>query len=158
MIYHVIIALNGEWNRKVGKIISLLEKKGMKFADIKETESHSSSFTILSELILKSKLDELEAMNFYRKNFTFEELEKEIKHLHGNHVELFFESDHESINPNGLWELIVEKIFHGGKKMPLMFVTMSGDENGFNDSFIPNLFEPDGPCYLPVRTLMPLGQ
>ena len=157
MIYHVIIALNSEWNRKVGKIISLLERMGMNFTEIKRTENCLSGFTVLSELILESKLDELEAMEFYRERFSSDDLKKQIKHLHGNHVELFFESDDESTNSNGLWELIVEKVFHGGKKMPLMFVSMSGDENGFNGSFIPNLFEPDEPRYLPARTLIPLG-
>ena len=158
MIYHVIIALNGEWNRKVGKIISLLEKMGMKFIGIESIENRLSGFTILSELILESKLDELEAMEFYRGNFSYDDLKKQIRHLHGNHVELLFESEDESTNQNKLWELIVEKIFHGNKKMPLMFVTTSSGENGFNDSFIPNLFEPDEPCYLPARTLIPLEQ
>lgn len=157
MVYHVIIAY-GEWNRKVGKIISLLEKKGMQFNEIKRTESSLPGFTILSELILKSKLNELEAMKFYREEFTPEELDEKIKYLHGNHVELFFESDNASIDPNELWELVVEKVFHGGKNLPLMFVTMSGDENGFSGSFIPNLFDPEEPRYLPARTLVPFGQ
>lgn len=158
MVYHVIIALNSEWNRKVGKIISLLERMGMKFTGIKTPENRLSDFTILSELILESKLNELEAMEFYRKNFSPYELKKEIKHLHGNHIELFFETDDKSINPNEVWEFIIEKVIYESKKIPLMFVTVSSDENGLNNSFIPNLFELEKPCYLPVRTLIPLGQ
>ena len=131
---------------------------GMNFTEIKRTENCLSGFTVLSELILESKLDELEAMEFYHERFTPDDLKKEIKHLHGNHVELFFEDNGKSFDANELWESIVEKVFHKGKKLPLMFVVTSDGENGFDRSFIPNLFEPDEPRYLPARTLIPFGQ
>jgi len=159
MVYHVIIALNSVGKMRVGNIISLLEKKGLELIEIQKkiTPSKAKEFTDLGQLILQYKLNEMEAMVFYRGKFASDVLKKEIKYFYENHIELFFENDEESVDPNELWEFIVEKVFHGGKDVPLMFVTTSSGENGFNGSFIPNMFESDGPCYLPARTLIPLG-
>lgn len=160
MVYHVIIALNNTGDRRVGDVISLLEKKGLKLVDYqkKVTSPKVREFPDVRQIALQYQLNEMEAMVFYRQKFTPEVLKKKISHFYGNHVELFFENDGNSIDPNELWESIVEKVFHGGRKLPIMFVTTSSGEDGINISFIPNSFDPDGSCYLPSRTLMPLGQ
>lgn len=160
MVYHVIIALNSVGKRRVGNIISLLEKKGLELVEIQKkiTPSKAKEFTDLGQLILQYKLNEMEAMVFYRGKFSSDALKKEIKYFYENHVELFFENDMGSIDPNELWEFIVEKVFHGDKNVPLMFVTTSSGENGFSGSFIPNLFDPEEPRNLPARTLVPFGQ
>ena len=159
MVYHVIIDLDDLGKRRVGKVISLLEKMEFEFVEIKKKMAlHSGKeFAGIGQFILKSKLKDLEAMNFYHERFVGE-LDKKIEHLYANNVELFFEKEGKQPNPNELWELIVDKVFDRGRDMPIMFVVTAEDENGFDGSFIPNDFEPEAHEYYNPRTLMPLGK
>ena len=80
MIYHVIIALNSEGKRKVGRVVSVIESKGLDLVKIrrKETSSGGSPYQeaprrYLSELPadlqtafrLKKKPEKLDQKNCY---------------------------------------------------------------------------------------------
>ena len=159
MVYHVIIDLEDLGKRRVGKVISLLEKMGFEFVEIKKrTTLHSGKeFSGIGQFILKSKLKDLEAMNFYHERF-IGELDEKIEHLYANNVELFFEKEGNLVDPDELWELVVDKVFDKSKDMPVIFVVTTGDGDGFDGSFIPNDFEPEAHEYYNPRTLMPLGK
>jgi len=159
MVYHVIIDLDDLGKRRVGKVISLLEKMGFEFVEIKKriTLHSGNEFSGIGQFILKSKLKDLEAMNFYHERFVGI-LDEKIEHLYGNNVELFFENEEKQFEPNELWEVIVDKVFEKGKDMPIIFVVTTGDGDGFDGSFIPNDFEPEAHEYYNPRTLMPLGK
>ena len=158
MVYHVIIALNSVGKRKVGEVISLLEKKGLEFVEIrkKSTSVKVTEFPDMKLLILQHMLDEMEAMEFYRLRFSQDVLKKKITHFYGNHVDLSLDSGEKSFNSNELWQDIVEYVFDGGKKLPIMFVAEMSDEDGFNGSIIPDDFEPHE--YFNPRTAIPLGK
>jgi len=155
MLYHVIIDLNSLGKRRVGKIISLMESEGFEFLEIKKTESASSKdFFGVEPLILQSKLQELEAMNFYQETMSPEALRRNIGHLYGNHVELFFEKGEKDVDPNDLWELIIDKVYNQGKEMPIIFVATTYEENGLDESFIPSNFGLE-PVYFNSHAVIP---
>lgn len=158
MVYHVIIALNSVGKRRVGIIISLLENKGLELVEIRKRSSNAfcKEYTDVDQLVLQSKLNELEAMSFYQEKFHPEVLSKKMKHFYQNHVELFFEGE-VVINPNNIWELICKEFFLDGREIPIMFVTTSSGENGINISLIPDEFESRDPLYMDPKKLVPLG-
>jgi len=160
MVYHLIIALNSAGKRRVGQIISILEKRGLEFLEIKKRVSlyPGKEFPTIGQLIFQAKLDEQESMNFYREKFDAEVLEKKIKHFYRNNVELLFESEEKKFDPNELWEEIAEHVFDNGRKLPLMFVVTTSEDDGFDGSFIPEDFELECRVRIDIRTLMPLGK
>lgn len=160
MRYNLIIALDGDGNRNVGQIISVCEKKGLELIEIKKKEAHHScrDSLDLGQFILLGKLQELEAMNFYREKFDPVTLNKKIKHFYKNHVELSFDAGEKIIDSNNLWEVIAEQSFDNGKNLPIMFFVAMSDENGLDNSFVPNDFEPNYHYYFNPRTAIPLGK
>lgn len=160
MVYHVIIALNSVGKRKVGEIVSMLEKRGLEFIEIRKkvTSAKVIEFPDVNQLIFQYKLYEMEAMECYRSKFSQDVLKKKINHFYGNHVELFFDAGEEIIDSNELWESIAEQCFDKGRKLPIMFVIAMSDENSFAGSFISDDFEPDAHDYFNPRTAIPLGK
>lgn len=158
MVYSVIISLNSVGKRRVGDIISVLERRGLEFLEIRKkiTSNSCKEFPTVDQLILKAKLQELEAMEFYHEKFDADVLDKKINYFYGNHVELFFESGEKIVDPNELWEFIAEFVFDKGRKLPIMFVVATSEENGFEGSFIPDDFEAEGMCRIDIRTITPL--
>ena len=158
MVYHVVIALNSVGKRRVGEIISILESKKLEFLEIKKRMPlhFCKEFPTVGQLIFQAKLDEQEAMNFYREKFEAEVLDKKIKHFYRNNVELLFESGEKKLDPNELWEEIAEHVFDNGRKLPLMFVMTTSEDDCFDGSFIPEDFELECQVRIDIRTLMPL--
>lgn len=158
MVYNVIIALNSMGKRRSGEVISLLEKKGLEFVEIRKkiTPDKVTEFPDVKSLIFRHMLDELEAMDCYRQRFSQDVLTKKINHFYGNHVELSFDSGEKVFDSNELWQDIAEHVFDNGKKLPIMFVVVVSDENGFIDSIISDDFEPHE--YFNPRTAIPLGK
>ena len=105
-----------------------------------------------------TRVNELEAMVFYHKIFTEDVLKRKITHFFRNHVELFFENEEKIIDPNELWEAVRKEVFSNDGKLPIMFVVMSGGENGVNMSFIPDSFDLEDHNYFNPRTAIPLGE
>jgi len=160
MVYHVIIALNSVGKRRVGQIISTLEEKGLELVEIRKKTTHPRvvEFPDVKQLVLQYQLNELEAMVFYHKIFTEDVLKRKITHFFRNHVELFFENEKKVIDPNELWEIVRKEVFPNDGKLPIMFVVMSGGENGVNMSFIPDSFDLEDHNYFNPRTAIPLGE
>ena len=160
MIYHVIIAQNSVGKRRVGEIISQLEKKGLEFLEIRKKSGDSRIYDRLNlnMLVLQSRLEELEAMDYYHAKFSRAVLEKKLIHFFMNNVELFFEGDGKSLDPHGLWISLSKGVFRNGRKLPIMFVVTSIGKNGLYESFIPENLDFDcvSSCVL-RRTLMPTG-
>jgi hypothetical protein len=136
MIYHVIIdSLNVE-QEKLEKIALLLKERGFEFLEIRNRILQSfSTVPTMGQVISQAKLNEQEAMDFYRWKYDAEDLEKKIKHFNKNHTEIFFESGEKNIDSNEIWEDIAEHVFNG--QLPLMFVVVTGEENGLYKPFIP---------------------
>ena len=147
MVYNVIIALNSTGKRRVGNVISVLERNGLELVEIRKKSTHPlcREFADINLLLLQNKLNDLKAMDFYREKFSSNVLVKKLRHFYGNHVELFFENEDRFIDPDELWEKC-KNTFENQRKFPIMFVTTTSGENGFNSSFIPDSFEPDGLC------------
>ena len=158
MVYHVIVALNSVGKRRVGGIISLLEGKGLELVEIRKkiTSPRMTEFSDMKRFILQYQLNEMEAMMFYRKKFSPEVLKRKMDYFYGNYVELFFENDGKSLDPNELWKNISKNVFGNGRKLPIMFVVKSGGDNGIDIPFF-DQFEPVEPCHFNPRTLVPLG-
>ena len=160
MVYHVVIALNSVGKRRVGRIISMLESRKLEFLEIKKRRSlyFGKEFPTIGQLVFQAKLNEQEAMNFYREKFDAEVLEKKIKHFYRNNVELLFDSGEKKFDSNELWEEIAEHVFDNGRKLPLMFVVTTSEDDGFDGSFIPEDFDLECQGRIDIRTLMPLGK
>jgi len=158
MIYHVIIALNSEGKRKVGRVVSVLESKGLDLVKIrrKETSSKAMEFPDEKMFVIMYQLERLEAMNYYRHRFDDGVIKKKLDHLFGNHVELVFDSGESVLDQNELWEAIAEYAFDNAKKLPFMFVVMTNGANGFDGSFFPSNFEPEEQNYFNHRSAIPL--
>jgi len=158
MLYHVIIALNSAGKRKVGEVVSLLEKKGLDFVDIKKKVTPSGrEFPDINLLVLQTKLNELKEMEFYLEKFSLDVLHRKINHFYGNHVELFFESEGKFIEPYALWKAISQKAF-SRRKLPLMFVVVGADENGVYTPFVPSMDCMLQPFRVDLRTIVPIGR
>jgi hypothetical protein len=155
MLYHVIIALNRVGQRKVGPIISVLEKRGLELVEIRKKVSSSNveSLPNLKQLVVQYQLNELDAMEWYRKKFTDLALQKMLNRLFRNHVELFFESEVD-LDSHELWETIRTEVFPKDRKFSLMFVIKTSGENGINVPFIPEDFAFDEMNFK-FRTLRP---
>ena len=138
MLYHVIIALNGAKKRKVGTIITVLERKGLDFLNItKKTMAKDSQLFPDSKLfILRNQIVEFNFVEFYRKKFKQFVLEQKFNYFLRNHVELFFESDEKIFDPDDLWQACRET-FDSDRKVPIMLVITDNDENGEMKPFIP---------------------
>ncbi len=139
MLYHVIIALNGAKKRKVGTIITVLERKGLDFINItkKTTATDSLEFSNFKLFILRNQIVEFNFVEFYRKKFKPFVLEQKFNYFLRNHVELFFESENRILDPDDLWQACRET-FESDRKVPIMLVVTSSDENGEMNSFIPD--------------------
>ena len=155
MLYHVIIALNRVGQRKVGPVISVLEKKGLELVEIRKKVSSSSTESLpnLKQLVVQHQLNELDAMEWYRKKFSDLSLQKMLNRLFRNHIELFFESGAD-LDSHELWEAIRNEAFPNDRKFPLMFVVKTSGENGINVPFIPEDFAFDEMNFK-SRTLRP---
>ena len=138
MLYHVIIALNGAKKRKVGTIITVLERKGLDFLNItKKTMAKDSQLSPDFKLfILRNQIVEFNFVEFYRKKFKPFVLEQKFNYFLRNHVELFFESDEKFFDPDDLWQACRET-FDSDRKVPIMLVITDNDENGEMKPFIP---------------------
>ena len=158
MLYHVIIALNTKGKRKVGQVISVLERNGLELVEIRKRITPSSEMHLLNLklLIVQNQLEELDAMKLYRKKFSESVLNKKLAHFLGNHIELFFESGSELVHTHELWEAIRNEAFKNGRKIPIMFVVTTSGENGVNIPFIPEDFDLECPYRINLRTLRPL--
>lgn len=141
MLYHVIIALNGAKKRKVGTIITVLERKGLDFLNItkKTMAKDSQLFPDFKLFILRNQIVEFNFVEFYRKKFKPFVLEQKFNYFLRNHVELFFESDEKIFDPDDLWQACRET-FDSDRKVPIMFVISDNDVNGEMESFIPDVF------------------
>ena len=141
MLYHVIIALNGAKKRKVGTIITVLERKGLDFLNItkKTTTTDSLEFPSFKLFILRNQIVEFNFVEFYRKKFKPFVLEQKFNYFLRNHVELFFESEERIFDPDELWKACRET-FESDRKVPIMLVVTSNDANGEMNSFIPDTF------------------
>jgi len=140
MVYHVIIALNSiEEERRNDQIISMLKRIGLEYQETRKniSQSFGKEFPSVNQYISYAKLEEQEAMDFYRENLNAEDLDKKIKHFYRNNVELLFDSGEKHFDPNEIWEVIAEHCFDNGKELPIMFVVMTGEENGLYKPFIP---------------------
>ena len=139
MLYHVIIALNGAKKRKVGTIITVLERKGLDFINItkKTTATDSLEFPNFKLFILRNQIVEFNFVEFYRKKFKPFVLEQKFNYFLRNHVELFFENDEKIFDPDDLWQACRET-FDSDRKVPIMLVITDNDENGEMKSFIPS--------------------
>ncbi len=140
MVYHVIIALNSVGKRRIGEVISILEKKGLELKSIRKRTTipgmlNLSNFRVL---ILQSKFRSLEAMEYYRERFSDFVLRKKLIHFFGNHVELFFEDEENVHDVHNLWKSISRHAFSQGK-IPIMFVVDSSDGNGTDEPYIPEI-------------------
>ena len=137
MVYHVIIALNGAKRRRVGQIISVLERKGLELLEIRKKTSFSRTveFPGVKKFVLRNQISEQKALEFYRERFFYPVLEQKFDYFIRNHVELFFES--ESIHdPDELWNACRET-FESDRKVPILLVIADRDENGEMKPFIP---------------------
>ena len=128
MEYKVIIDLTRAKTRRVGEFVSVLEDMGLELVEVRKRASCGgvlsglSSYGMLYRQIFKSDLSDQPAMDFYRRKFSEEVLEKKLDILFENHVELTFDSE-EAIDPNKIWEELVEKLYRNNlKKLPFMFV------------------------------------
>lgn len=132
MEYKVIISLTRAKTRRVGAIVSILEDKGLELVEIQKSFSaRETLFSCLYRDIFKSDLKDQEAMDFYRRKFSPEVLERKLDYLFENNVEMTFESE-KALGPNEIWEYIVEKLYHDNlKKLPLMFVLGSRKTHGY---------------------------
>lgn len=159
MVYHVIIALNSVGKRRVGQIISALEEKGFELTEIRKKKSSPKAveFPSMKHFVLQCQLNELDAMAFYREMFSELVLKRKINHFLRNHVELFFENEEKIVDPHELWETC-RQAFGNDRKLPIMFVTTTSGENGFDGSLIPDDFEPDLHDYFNPRTAIPLDE
>ena len=141
MLYHVIIALNGAKKRKVGQIISALERKGLELLNIrKKTMSPDDLFLSDFKLfIVRNQIVESDFVEFYRKKFKPFVLEQKFNYFLRNHVELFFQSEERIFDPGELWQACRET-FESDKKVPIMLVVTDNDKNGEMKPFIPDAF------------------
>ena len=160
MVYHVIIALDSLGRRDVGQIICVLESYGLELTEISKQITHPRvvEHSRRNQLILEYQLNQLDAMNWYQEKFSPEVLTEKINHFYRNHVELFFDGEERNINPNEIWERIAEEVFERGRKLPIIFVLTSGEENGINVPFIQDDLELDEYDYFNPRTIIPLGE
>ena len=124
MIYKVFIALNSVKTRRVGDVISVLEKEGLEFVGIqkKTTNPSCKEYPDLEHQTMKNQLNGMKAMVFYQKKFSPGVLAIKMSNFYRNRVELFFESEELSFNPDELWEEISKKVFRSERKLPIMFV------------------------------------
>ena len=138
MVYHVIIALNSVRKRKVGEIISLLEKKGLELKNIRKRVSIPGMLDLsgFRMVILRSKFEDLEAMDYYRERFSDSVLSTKLAYFFGNHVDLLFEDEKNLHDIHRLWMDIFNHVFKCGKKLPIMFVVDCHDGNGTDKPFI----------------------
>ena len=157
MLYHVIIALNPKGKRKIGQIISVLEKKGLELVEIgkKAMRPQVVKFPNTKLLVVQHLLGELEAMNYYRERFSETILQAKLNHFYGNHVELFFENEEIDFDPQDLWEDICSEVFKNEREFPIMFVVTTSGENGINVPFIPDDLDLERPCRMRLHTLRP---
>ncbi len=157
MLYHVIIALNSTGKRKVGEIISILEKKGLELVEFRKriTRPKVVKFPNAKLLVIQHWLSKLDAMKYYSQNFSDAILQRRLNDLYGNHVGLFFESEKIAFEPDELWESIRKEAFGNGRKLPIMFVVKTGEENGIIIPFIPEDFDFEPSCRIKLRTLRP---
>ena len=157
MLYHVIIALNSVGKRKVGKIISVLEEKGLELVEIRKRAVRPQvvKFPNAKLLVIQHWFTKLEAMKYYSERFPDTILQKKLDHLYGNHIELFLESEKIAFDPDELWESIRKEAFENDRKLPIMFVVKTGGENGIIIPFIPEDFDLEFPCQIKLRTLRP---
>jgi len=142
MVYHVIITLNREGKRNVGPIISTLERLGLELVEIRKkiTSSKVEQLRNPKQVIVRYRFNNLDAMEWYRKKFSDLALQKMMNRLFRRHVELFFESETQFLDPHELWETIRTEVFPKDRKFPLMFVVRTSEENGINVPFIPDDF------------------
>lgn len=158
MLYHVIIALNSEGKRKVGRVVSALESKGLELVEIRKKIALPKVVEFPDEklFVILYQLERLEAMNYYRQRFDHAVIKKKLDHLFRNHIELFFDSGEAVVDQNDLWEFLAESAFDNAKKLPMMFVLMTNGMNGFFGSFFPNDFGPEEQNYFNHRSAIPL--
>lgn len=126
MKYKLIVAQDRAKKRKVGSMISVLENRGLTLIECRKktapVEIEEDLFSYLDRSIFKDELRALPAMDFYRKKFSPEVLEKKISRLYESNVLLLFESK-KLYDANELWENLVEELYSNRiKKLPLMFV------------------------------------
>lgn len=141
MLYHVIISLNGAKKRRVGDIISVLERKGLEFLEIRKKTTFPADASLLSiePFIIRNQIADFDFVKFYRERFKPSVLEQKFNYFLRNHVELFFESEERIFDPDDLWQACRET-FESDRKVPIMLVVTSSDENGEMNSFIPDTF------------------
>ena len=144
MLYHVIISLNGAKKRRVGDIISVLERKGLEFLEIrkKTTFPTDASFPSMEPFVIRNQIADFDFVKFYRERFKRLKpsvLEQKFNYFLRNHVELFFESEDRIFDPDELWQACRET-FESDRKVPIMLVVTSNDANGEMNSFIPDNF------------------
>ena len=149
-----MIALNSMGKRRVGDIIALFEKSGFEILCIRKVKRSSMGlgFPDIKTLVLENQLNDLDAMSYYKSHFSLKVLRKRLEHFRNNHVELVFDSGENIIDVNDLWEILREKIFMKGKKLPILFVLT---DNGVKvDDFIldDEFCAVDGP-QLPTRVM-----
>ena len=142
MLYHVIIALNSAGHRNVGPIITTLERLGLELVGTQKRISSSRTVQIpnLKLYVIQYRLNELDAMEWYRLRFSDLVLQKKLDRLFRNHIELFFESETD-LDSHELWVTIRTEVFPKDRKFPLMFVVRTSGENGTNIPFIPDDFD-----------------
>ncbi len=76
---------------------------------------------------IQPNLSQLESMKYYRRNISETILNRKLTHFLGNHTDLIFASNNESLSSCKLWEAIREASVKGGKS-PLVFVINTKDD------------------------------
>lgn len=154
MEYRVLIALNSIGKRRVGDIIALFERVGFEILNFRKVKRSSrvTEFPDIKTLVLENQLNDLDAMSYYKSHFSLKVLRKKLEHFRNNHVELVFDSGENIIDVHDLWEILKEKIFMKGKKLPILFV-LTGNGVKIDDFILDDEFcSVDGP-QLPTRVM-----